>query len=245
MNHDAGPSSDLSLTLAYVRTRISDGRSDVGSLRHLVAPLAECAGMHRLPWVKEPRFTLSDPKLALFALLVFDRARAMSRVHSRAMTRALDGGLGGTLDRIGARLVAVDHALDRERVHVRALDTCQPYTRLLIRLRVSALLRELELAYRQACSAEASVTTAVRRRGAGEHGGSASARRVACWSARMLPMAHRARYHDEFVAELFDLQAKPRLTQLAYALRLLARSVGLRRALRHPMPPAFGQERAK
>jgi hypothetical protein len=47
----------------------------------------------------------------------------------------------------------------------------------------------------------------------------------------VLPVAERARYAQEFRAELFDLR---RSRRLLYAARLVGRSVPLRRSLRVP-----------
>jgi hypothetical protein len=62
------------------------------------------------------------------------------------------------------------------------------------------------------------------------------ARRVAGWTVRLLPAPDRARYRDELAAELYELRESSRRAQLAYAVRLLVRSVSLRRALRQVRP---------
>jgi len=51
-------------------------------------------------------------------------------------------------------------------------------------------------------------------------------------SVRVLPVGERARYRDEFAAELYELREAPRRMQLAFAVRLLIHSMGLRRVLR-------------
>lgn len=51
---------------------------------------------------------------------------------------------------------------------------------------------------------------------------------LAVW---LLPAAHRSRYCEEFRAELAAMDDLPRLAQLGYALRQLARAWPLRRAL--------------
>ena len=61
---------------------------------------------------------------------------------------------------------------------------------------------------------------------------------------RVLPAGDRARYQQEFLAELYALaqEQAPRLTQLGHALRAAAGMWSLRRALRAPQP---GRERAR
>lgn len=58
--------------------------------------------------------------------------------------------------------------------------------------------------------------------------------RVLRWSLWPLPASERLRYRDELEAELHELRAEPRRRQVGYAVRLLVRSPGLRRALRTP-----------
>lgn len=58
------------------------------------------------------------------------------------------------------------------------------------------------------------------------------AMRLACWAATVLPVPDRARYREEFEAELVEITRGRR--QLVHALRLLVRAVPLRRELRRP-----------
>jgi len=54
---------------------------------------------------------------------------------------------------------------------------------------------------------------------------------LAAWSVRLLPHTDRVRYRDEFESELYELGPQSRGRQLRHALRLLTRSISLRRAL--------------
>jgi len=76
--------------------------------------------------------------------------------------------------------------------------------------------------------------------GQGRSRATRAARRMTCWSVRMLPPAMQPRYREELAAELIELRDQPRQRQLGYALRLLVQSVNLRRTLRQApaMAPA-------
>lgn len=65
--------------------------------------------------------------------------------------------------------------------------------------------------------------------------------RMAELSVWMLPAENRPRYRQEFEEELFELGDQPRRVQLGYAMRLLVRSVALRRALLHSARTAPSQ----
>lgn len=62
------------------------------------------------------------------------------------------------------------------------------------------------------------------------------ASRLIVWAARVLPVAHRCRYSQEFHSELAELAQRGRLVQVRYSLCLLWSVVGLRRALRDVVP---------
>jgi hypothetical protein len=66
--------------------------------------------------------------------------------------------------------------------------------------------------------------------------------RLTGWSVRLLPVQDRPRYREEFESELFDLRKQSRWTQLRYGVRVLARSVALRRELRQSAPVMPVQE---
>jgi len=57
-------------------------------------------------------------------------------------------------------------------------------------------------------------------------------------AARVVPAGHRARYEQEWRAELWELgeQPRPRRHQLRYAFGVLSRCVALRRGLTRPVP---------
>jgi hypothetical protein len=63
-------------------------------------------------------------------------------------------------------------------------------------------------------------------------GGSSS--RLVGMLVGLLPVSDRARYDEEFRAELFELRAEPRWRHVTYAVRQLVRAVWLRRELRRP-----------
>lgn len=73
--------------------------------------------------------------------------------------------------------------------------------------------------------------------------GGTMANRVVGWSTWLLPAAERARYRDEFSAELAELDGESWRYQMGYALRLLVFSVQLRRVLRQPGPVAPVRQR--
>lgn len=54
--------------------------------------------------------------------------------------------------------------------------------------------------------------------------------------ARVLPVAHRVRYSQEFLGELSELAQRGRVAQVRYSLCLLLHVFGLRRALRDVVP---------
>lgn len=140
----------------------------------------------------------------------------------RRLAHDLDEVLGGDLGRILDRKLAHDLALELRRALERADDP---------RLReVYERVRWLEVAVERNVLATASFTPMA-----------AAARivrleleprpdsRLLSAAVAVLPHTHRARYHEEFLAELADL---PRSRRVPHALRLLSRSWTLRRALR-------------
>lgn len=59
-----------------------------------------------------------------------------------------------------------------------------------------------------------------------------SAESLARWAACLLPVRNRMRYQEEFEAELFELAQRSRIRQLRHIVRIVVRTVPLRRELR-------------
>jgi len=58
--------------------------------------------------------------------------------------------------------------------------------------------------------------------------------RLVAWAARLTPVAERARYREEFEAELLEMAGEKQLRRFGYAVRVLGRAVPLRWALLRP-----------
>jgi len=59
-----------------------------------------------------------------------------------------------------------------------------------------------------------------------------SAESLARWAVCLLPVRNRVRYQEEFEAELFELAQGARIRQVRHMLRIVVRTVPLRRELR-------------
>jgi hypothetical protein len=188
-------------------------------------------------------------------------ALALARAHAHALDRTPDGTQAPArapapdltralaLDLARARSLARDLTCARD--FTRARDVTRDLTRDLDRvitrdLDLAAFIHRAHTNARQLANlldhaiAQAMVTTSTAGKQEQRRRASRAARRVVRWSVRVLPAVAQARYRQEFEAELFDLRERSRWVQLRYAMRLLVRSVWLRRALRQsaPMVPA-------
>jgi hypothetical protein len=190
----------------------------------------------------------SDPALGL------DRALDRARSRARALDRNLDQCRGPT-----NRLLALDLARYLDRVIARVL-YCRDRNRVLYFIRylvtVLRLLHDLNMAHRLGSGAAVSLAlqrTRSRARSLVGHLEEArglgvareperqvvvagSARCLIRFTARMLPVAHRARYEEEYYAELWETAAAgaDRWRQFAYGFRQLVRVLPLRRELTAP-----------
>ncbi|MGH3695959.1 MAG: hypothetical protein ACRDRX_18530 [Pseudonocardiaceae bacterium] len=189
----------------------------------------------------------------LAQILDTDRVRALTRIHAakvdlaRALGRAR--ALARDLDfaRVRVRDLARVRALNRDLARVRALIRILILVGTLDRMRVSDLdpvpvsdldpfARDLNLIraiYLDPTFDRARRLAVLRATGAAA-GGVAdpmpgrAARKLVALAVLLLPAAHRPRYREEFSVELVEL---PRRQQCGYALRLVASSWVLRRAL--------------
>jgi hypothetical protein len=181
-----------------------------------------------------------------------DRAHALTLDLDRALRRPavdLDGeraraldlarDLDCTLDGARGRGRAPDRARDLERARFFARELDHTLDRALDRARGLDLdlARRLERAFKDAHDLTRDVARALDSAALGASTGTAggtrstpgrSTRTLVALAVRLLPVAQRARYRDEFGVELVEL---PRQQQRGYALRALARAWELRKAL--------------
>ncbi|QQQ78653.1 hypothetical protein IOD16_09480 [Saccharothrix sp. 6-C] len=151
--------------------------------------------------------------------------------HVSALARELETALDGKLDRILDRKLAHDLALELRRaiersrvVDVRLVEVCE---------RVRALESAVEVNFRGTTSfgplldRARSIRVGLEEveRTSAEAG---PANRLIETAVAVLPAHHRARYGEEFRAELADL---PRHRRIPHAIGLVSRSLRLRRAL--------------
>ena len=163
------------------------------------------------------------------------RSRVASLSYGLGRLRGSAHALGPALDadRTHARRLApiLDTALDRARARGLALDV-DPTPGFARDVAGSAADAQW-LCHRLvdwSASADLLPATAVQRRQARTAG------RLTAVAVRVLPVQHRARYREEYLAELYDLAAMgvPRWGQLVYSLRLLDRAWMVRAELRTP-----------
>jgi hypothetical protein len=145
-----------------------------------------------------------------------DRALACAHALADALDRARDRADDLNLDRVGAR--AIDRALADDLNHARAL------------VRTVDQVANPGRSDRGVLPGASSPGHARARRVA------LPARRLVAAAAGLVPAGERARYGEEYRSELHDLAASGagRCRQLGYALRLLAGTLRLRRAVLAP-----------
>ncbi|GGP63563.1 hypothetical protein [Saccharothrix coeruleofusca] len=145
-----------------------------------------------------------------------------------ALARELERALDGKLDRILDRKLAHEVSLELKR----AIERSRIWDLRLLRLyeRVRLLESTVERNYHATASFSPMRCDAHAIRVALEEieRCPADQARLVGWAVSLLPLRHRTRYFEEYLAELADL---PRVKRVPHALRLLSRSCVLRRAL--------------
>jgi hypothetical protein len=173
-----------------------------------------------------------------------DLERARVLAHDLECTRAFARALGLDLGHASALARALTLDLARDRAFARALDRAQALAVVLDRaLECTSdldLARDIErdlLHARDLALALGKVplsqSALVRVRGPGW------ACQVLVWvTALLLPSRYRARYQQEWLAEIWELGNHPRRrrSQLAHAVHLLGQGAPLRRSLTEPVP---------
>jgi hypothetical protein len=158
-----------------------------------------------------------DANLAFTLALALGHARGLRRCRARGLNRSLARahGLALALNRALNWSLTLDLVRDRGL----ALDLARSFVRDVdgALSRVLAEVRRL-----QPQPASVPIPDRVAR----------AAVRVMGWSVRVMPVAERVRYREEFMAELYELRESPRRVQVTFTARLLVYSVILRYVLR-------------